>query len=91
MIFRDLLAITFTSQQLTGNELHDNHDGLLLRGNADVLDNVGVVVLLEDPPLLQELELLVLRQGVLTRLHGHLARSLVHALVHLAKVTLAIE
>ena len=74
---------------LTCHKLHDDHDGLPLGGNPDEADDVGVVVLLEYPPLLEELPPLVLRQSVLTRLHGYNhTLGLVDALVHLSKVSL---
>ena len=77
------------SPPLTCHKLHDDHDRLPLGGDADEADDVGVVVLLEYPPLLEELPPLVLRQRVLTCLHcyNH-TLGLVDALVHLSKVSL---
>ena len=37
----------------------------------DELDDVGMVVLLQDPPLLQELLLLLLREGDFAGFHSH--------------------
>ena len=45
------------------HEFHDDHDGLLLNAYADEADDVGVIVLLQYPPLLQELLLLFVRQS----------------------------
>ena len=40
-------------------QFHDNHDGLLLDADPDEPDNVGVVVLFENPTLLEELFLML--------------------------------
>ena len=40
-------------------QFHDNHDGLLLDADPNEPDNVGVVVLFENPTLLEELFLVL--------------------------------
>ena len=54
-----------------GHQLHDYHDRLLLDADPDELDNVGVVVLLEDPALLKELFLLFLGQRHFASFDSH--------------------
>ena len=72
---------------LTRHVFHDDHDGLTLGGDADEAHDVGVVVLLEDATLLQELALLFVRQRLLARLHRHLL-ALVNAFEHVSEVAL---
>ena len=43
------------------HEFHDDHNGLLLNADADEADDVGMIVLLQYPSLLQELLFLFVR------------------------------
>lgn len=48
---------------LTRHKLHYNHNRLLLHTDANELDNIGMVVLLEDASFLQEFAFLFIGQG----------------------------
>ena len=73
----------------TGNKLHDNHDGVPERRDADQRDNVWVCVALQRVTLLQECQLHIIRQLLATCLHGDCqARRPQPTTVHLAKLTL---
>ena len=73
----------------TGNKLHDNHDGVSQRRDADQRDNVRVRVALQRVTLLQECQLHIIRQLLATCLHGDCqARRPQPTTVHLTKLTL---
>ena len=52
-------------------QFHDNHDGLLLDADPNEPDNVGVVVLFENPTLLEELFLVLFRERHLASFGCH--------------------
>lgn len=74
---------------VTRHKLHDNHDGLLLYTDANELDNVWVVVLLENTSLLEKFFLVLLWQTDPAGFDSHIYPLwMQHCPVHISKVAL---
>ena len=73
----------------TRHKFHDDINGMFVRTHSDQLDNIGVIILLQDVGLLEELPPGGGVHGLFTCLHRHLRPVLLpDAAEDIAKVTL---